>query len=86
MQKNQVHIVLNTVTSIVNFKKIRLYFIFYNTTYATRLQKTYSSRANNAMVSLKMVLQAPKLIGGDSWYIYEFNTLCAFSWNKKKLT
>jgi hypothetical protein len=39
------------------------------------------------MVSLKMVLQTLKLVGGNIWYIYEFNVVCAFSWDeKKKLT
>jgi len=46
------------------------------------------------MVSLKMVQQTPKHVGGNWWYIYiymcvcvcvcVFNVLCAFSWNKKE--
>jgi hypothetical protein len=42
------------LTSTLNFKN-RIYFTFCNTTYITTLQKAYSSWANNAMFSLKMV-------------------------------
>ena len=54
-------------------------------TYVITLQKTYSSRANNAMVSLNGV-KTPKHVGDNRWYMYVrvFNVLCAFSWNKKK--
>jgi hypothetical protein len=53
-QKDEIHIVLNIVNSMVNLKQ-RAYFTFYSTAYVTTLLKPYSFWVSNAVVSLKMV-------------------------------